>query len=100
MFADESASLEIIRDLVRKRLLAPETGGLVDDAPGLEESTVLSGTEDWDCFRAFVFDEDGLEILFAPYQVACYAAGPEFVKLPHKEFAHLLSRPYRNALGA
>jgi hypothetical protein len=97
MFTDETESLELIKKLVRQDLLTPSDNA--DDLSNLEENTVLGGTEDWDCFRSFVFDEDGLEILFPPYQVACYAAGPQFTKLPYKEFVHLLSRPYKNALG-
>jgi len=96
MFADEQKSLETLKALVRRQLLAPK-----DDDEGLsqQEETVLSGTEEWDSFGSFAFDEEGMEIMFAPYQVASYANGPQFVRLPYKDFAHLLLPLYKNALG-
>jgi hypothetical protein len=98
MFDDDAGSLEVIRNLLRKQLLEPVNTGLEGDAANLEKEWVFSGTEGWESFRAFIFDEDGLEVLFAPYQVACYAAGPQFAKIPYEEFKHLLSRTYANAL--
>jgi TIR domain/Protein of unknown function (DUF3298) len=98
MFEDEAASLEVIRSFLRQRLLLPSNRGLEEEPADLEKEWVFSGTENWDSFRAFVFDEDGLEVSFAPYQVACYVAGPQFAKIPYKEFKHLLTRTYVNAL--
>jgi hypothetical protein len=81
---------------VRQKLLAPSDNP--ENSLQLQEESVLRGTEDWDSFRCFVFDEEGLEISFAPYEVAAYASGPQFVKLPYADFKELLVPWFRNAL--
>lgn len=50
------------------------------------EDMLRSGTSpDFDNFSAFLLTPDGIRILFAPYQVAPYAAGPQKVDIPLSE---------------
>ncbi|WP_407114298.1 RsiV family protein [Bradyrhizobium sp. LMG 9283] len=95
LFLDEAAAFAAIQASVRKQLLCPD-----DPEQSLkdQEGTVLSGTNDWECFNAFVFEDDALSLSFAPYSVAAYASGPQFAKVPieEKEWLHPW---FRNALG-
>jgi hypothetical protein len=96
LFADAASSLDVIRQSVRQKLLAPSEDQ--ENSLRRQEDSVLRGTEDWNSFRCFGFDEEGIEISFAPYAVAAYASGPQFVKLPFAEFKALLKPWFRNAL--
>jgi hypothetical protein len=96
LFVDRASSLEAVQNSVRQKLLSPS--GNSENSSCLQEEWVQRGTDDWGCFRRFVFDEDGLQISFAPYEVAAYASGPQIVKLPYAEFKTLLVPWFRNAL--
>jgi hypothetical protein len=95
VFDDESGSFTAIQKIVRENLLARSD----DDESILPEEWVRDGTADWDSFGCFSFDEDGMELSFAPYQVAAYVFGPQVVKVPYAEFKQLLHPWFRNALG-
>jgi hypothetical protein len=90
MFAHNKldTALEIIQSSVREQLRSSlkiihssfrEKLGLSLEAPVDENddisqfSSIMDGTKDWDCFRAFVFGEKELEVRFAQYEVAGYA---------------------------
>ena len=45
-------------------------------------------------FENFYFDGNDLVILFAPYQVAAYAAGPQTLRIPLSELASILKPEY------
>ena len=93
---EKEAALAAIQASVRKQLLSPD-----DPEQSLkdQEETVLSGTESWDCFNAFVFEDDALSLSFAPYSVAAYGSGPQFAKVPVQELKDKLRPWFRNALG-
>lgn len=46
-------------------------------------------------FQTFVIDADTLVLLFPPYQVAPYAAGPQSVTIPLSQLADILKPEYR-----
>jgi hypothetical protein len=46
-------------------------------------------------FSKFFFDNKDFVILFAPYQVAAYAAGPQTLRIPRSELANVLKPEYR-----
>lgn len=47
-------------------------------------------------YQLFSLENDGLHIIFPPYQVAAYAAGPQEVIIPHAELKGLLQEQYSN----
>ncbi|HST60285.1 MAG TPA: TIR domain-containing protein [Longimicrobium sp.] len=57
------------------------------------------GTADWDAFAHFGFTEDGLLLLFPPYQVAPYYTGSHSVVVPYASIYPFLRRVYADALG-
>ncbi|QOZ07490.1 RsiV family protein [Bradyrhizobium sp. CCBAU 51765] len=95
VFANRDEALSLIQATVRDQLLYP----LPDGDSALSEEWVQEGTADWNAFGTFVFDTDGVEFSFGPYQVAPYAAGPQFAKVPY----HILKPRFlpwlRNALN-
>ena len=97
IFEDAAAALELIRDEVRSQLLAErpdEEGG----APALDREWVERGTESWDDFAAFSFEDKGITFYFAPYHVASYADGPQFALVSYEKIAHLTTKVFRSAL--
>lgn len=89
IFTDPDAALAIIRGDVRTQLLINED---------LEKGWVEGGTEDWKCFSNFVFNDDGIELFFAPYEVAAYAFGPQSACVKYDKIAHLFSAYFASAL--
>lgn len=56
---------------------------------------IADGTgENIDNYRSFVLTPDGILFLFAPYQVAAYAAGPQEVLVPWSVLSGLLAEPF------
>lgn len=98
VFQDASKALKVVREEARHRLLAPRSseGG---EPYALDKAWVDGGTEDWAAFQVFRFLENGLELTFPPYAVACYADGPQTVVLPWKTLAPLLRSDYAAAAG-
>lgn len=98
MFDDESRALTVIQSEIRSKLLA---------SPAIEEKQLQSrdkewverGTEDWGSFRSFVFREKEVEFLFPPYQVDCYAAGPQSACVSYEILAAFMRREHAEALG-
>lgn len=98
VFVDEKAAFTSVQAHVRSQLLATQIGDQESDPQYLELEWVNRGTESWDDFAAFVFGEDGIEILFAPYHVAPYACGPQFAKLTYEDIFHTLKPVFVAAL--
>jgi hypothetical protein len=46
-----------------------------------------------------VFDETGIIVLFAPYKVDCYGAGPKSTKVEYSTIVRLMKPVYISALG-
>lgn len=97
IFSEPVVSLQILIDFVRKDLLSER----FDDGESyrLDEETVNEGIKDWDSFPSFILGENSIELLFAPYQVAAYALGPQFVEVPYEIVAKYIERNYQIALG-
>jgi len=75
--------------LARERL--PGVIGQYGDA-----AMIASGTAPEDKnFENFFFDGNNLIILFSPYQVAAYAAGPQTLRIPLSELSTILKPAYR-----
>ena len=46
-------------------------------------------------FQNFLFDGSDMLILFSPYQVAAYAAGPQTLRIPTSELSNILKPTYK-----
>lgn len=63
----------------------------------LDELWVKRGTDPTiDNYRHFNFKDEGLEILFPPYQIASWADGEIKITIPYEEINDLLKEEYRN----
>jgi hypothetical protein len=88
IFTEPDRAFSEIQRLVRKQLLDPKTDA-ADERFSLE--WVQRGTESWKDFSSFVFDETGIVILFAPYRVDCYAAGPKSTNVEYSRIVPLIN---------
>lgn len=62
-----------------------------------DELWVKRGTDPTiDNYRHFNFKDEGLEILFPPYQIASWADGEIKITIPYEEIDDLLKEEYRN----
>jgi hypothetical protein len=96
IFRDDTA-LGIIQSEVRQQLLAHSS--TQEELPSRDREWVEKGTEHWENFRAFVFKEKELELFFAPYQVDCFAAGPQSATIKYDRIAALMLKEYVYSLG-
>lgn len=65
-------------------------------APYADQKQIDAGTTpDSDNFKNFFLDGENVTLLFPPYQVGPYAAGPQTVALPRSELADILRSEYR-----
>lgn len=76
-----STSLAQITETLWTRLRVDPTGSIFAEGLAPKEEN----------FANFVIDEDELVLLFPPYQVAAYAAGPFEVRIPLSDFSDILS---------
>lgn len=91
LFPAPGGALRILAPYVRAELRAALDQMALDDM-------LLPGTEPMpDNYARFVLTDQGLTFLFAPYQVAPYAAGEQRVTIPMDRLAPLL-RPSLDAL--
>lgn len=90
IFENPDEALSIIRDECRTQLRSKE---LSDD------NWIEQGTAEWDHYRAFVFDDEGIELLFAPYQVGPYAAGPQSAIVLYSKIVPTIKPEFQTALG-
>lgn len=89
LFTPGSKYLDTLSKLAREKL--PAVVGENSDA-----ATIAGGTEPTeDNFKNFLFDNRDLVILFPPYQVAAYAAGPQTLRLPVSLLTSLLKSEHR-----
>ena len=89
IFAPSSNYLETLSKISRAKL--PALLSEKADANMIENGT----TPNADNFSTFFFDNRDLVILFAPYQVASYAAGPQTLRIPVGELSSILKAEYR-----
>ena len=99
IFKDGDSAFLVIRDLVRQQLYEVAFDGEDGDEPWkLDKEWIDRGTEEWKDFSSFVFKEESVEFLFAPYHVAAYACGPQVAEIPYTEFWILIEDIYLSAL--
>lgn len=60
---------------------------------------IEDGTLNWENFRSFIFKENGIEFLFAPYHVAAYACGPQLAEVPYEILLDYIKPEYQSALS-
>lgn len=97
LFTDEPAALAALQSTARQALSQVKLD-YRDPEYALSPVQIERGTADWDDFRSFAFSDDGIELFFPPYQVACYADGAQSATVPYPIVAHLLREEYRGAL--
>ncbi|MGX5667671.1 TIR domain-containing protein [Rhizobium daejeonense] len=95
IFTDATAALDTIRSEVRSHLVAIQGE---DGDEYVDRDWIERGTETWNDFQAFTFEEKGIEIHFPPYQVAPYAAGPQSALVEYQKIATLVSPIFKSAL--
>ncbi|OYV27430.1 MAG: hypothetical protein B7W98_01795 [Parcubacteria group bacterium 20-58-5] len=89
LFAPGADYLGTLSSLARAKL--PAITGQGADAAFITPDT----TPDDKNFANFFFDNQNLVILFPPYAVAPYAAGPQTLRIPTSELANILKPEYR-----
>jgi|RhiMetdeSRZDD1v2_1073273.scaffolds.fasta_scaffold498418_1 TIR domain-containing protein/uncharacterized protein DUF3298 len=104
MFSDIGQAFSLLQLEVRKHLyqvltVVSPSAAERDDIYVTDKQGIDQGTADWINFRSFVLDEQGMTFLFAPYEVACYAAGSQSATVPLKILIPLFSDRFRDALG-
>lgn len=93
------AALEILQAMSRASLSEQISLALSDDVHGtLNREWLESGTDNWDKFNQFVFEQDAIRLIFSPYQVAAYAFGMLSVEVHYKHFATLMRSEFQAAL--
>ena len=54
--------------------------------------------DNWSSY-AVSFDEAGMSVMFSPYELAAYAAGPQVFRIPYEDLAPCLGSRGRTLLG-
>lgn len=88
VFAPGSGYLDTLSNLSRENL--SKSLGQVLDAAMLDPGTEPKA----DNFQDFFFDNSDFVLLFPPYQVAAYAAGPQTVRIPFAKLQSVLKPNY------
>jgi hypothetical protein len=101
VFSDPDQAFEILQSEVRSQLKAMKFEGMTadDTVLTLVPEDVDAGTACWDDFGSFIFGEDGIEILFSPYNVAPYAFGAQFASVEYQKIAKFIHPHYAYSLG-
>ncbi len=89
LFQVEHNPLWTIYPKVKESLMS-QRGYLVDEKM-IDEGT---GEADFGNYKNFVLDGKNLVILFEPYQVAPYVAGPQAVKIPFEDLQVIFQPPF------
>lgn len=96
---EEPAAFLKLQEIIRTKLKSIKlVGSEIEDDFALDAETIDAGTSDWTDFSSFIFKEAGIEFLFAPYQVAGYVFGPQFVEVTYLELIKFIRPEYRSAL--
>ncbi len=91
LFMPGTPYLDTLSRMSRARLPDVIGSGIADIA------TIDNGTAPTnENFSDFFFDNTDFVILFPPYQVASYAAGPQTLRIPLSELSSILKPEYRN----
>lgn len=92
LFQPEHNPLWTIYPIVKEKLLAAE----ISDEDWIERG---SGETNFENYRNFVIDGEELVLIFEPYQVAAYAAGPQEVRIPMKRLNVIFKPPFLELNG-
>lgn len=99
IFKDPEVAFPIFQRCVREELYKVRLGGDEREEPWeLDRHMIDSGTESWKDFASFNFKPDAIGVLFAPYHVAAYACGPQFVDVPYVDIFSFMKDGYLSAL--
>lgn len=99
IFIDPLKGLLILQSLVREKLKGVKLEGFeADEYFSLDPTAIDAGTQSWADFNSFIFKENGIEFLFAPYYVAAYACGPQFAEIPYIDLIDFIRPEYQSAL--
>ncbi|MHB8660473.1 MAG: RsiV family protein [Minisyncoccota bacterium] len=91
LFTPDAPYLDTLSQISRAKL-----PGIIG-SDSADPSTISVGTmPDAKNFQNFFFDNTDFVILFPPYQVASYAAGPQTLRIPVSELSNILKPEYRN----
>lgn len=89
LFTPNASYLQTLSTLARARL--PRAMGEYAVLRDIEQGTTPEEAN----FENFYLENGDFVLLFPPYQVAAYAAGPQIVKIPRTELAAILREEYR-----
>ena len=98
LFKEPEKALVFIQSRVREALYPILASGKGDQK--ITRDWIDEGTSKWDCFDNFIFKDKGIEILFAPYQVASFAEGPQSASLSIATHVPQIRDEYVDALNA
>ncbi|AMO94538.1 hypothetical protein CFter6_1841 [Collimonas fungivorans] len=99
IFITSSEAFLNVQNSVRNKLMAIKLGSPEEEHQVcLDSNGIALGTQNWSDFNSFIFKEDCIEFLFAPYQVAAYACGPQFAEVPYIELIEFIRPEYQSAL--
>lgn len=82
ILAEDSASFltEVQEEIIRQaRAVAAENGQKPEEFFWAEYESIIAGWSNY----AVSFDDTGMTVAFSPYELACYAAGPQVFHLPY-----------------
>jgi len=99
IFEAPDDALKQVQKLVREALSKIRLNDSEADEWKLDAEWITEGTLKWDDFGAFVFQKDGINILFPPYQVGPYAYGSHSVTIPYEPIVPQIQEIYQSALG-
>lgn len=86
VFGNSSEALSVLQTDIRVQLTR-EVQLAEGEWVTLDQFWIEEGTKDWDELSSFVVRPDGLEFLFAPYQVGPYAFGAHRVRVGYERIA-------------
>lgn len=100
IFTNSSIALSVVQNHVRNTL----KNSLIDESENATSASDIAnqiedGTLNWENFRSFIFKENGIVFLFAPYHVAAYACGPQLAEVPYEILLDYIKPEYQSALS-
>jgi hypothetical protein len=98
-FFDKENALIQIQTHVREQLKnVLSSDSSENDGYSLDPNEINMGTNEWSDFSAFIFKEEQIEFLFAPYQVAPYAYGSQSSEIPYSLVIPFMKPEFLSAL--
>ena len=102
-FTKQDEAFSIIQIEVRKQLFQNfninAESSETNDGKNFGRDWIERGTTEWSSFGVFVFEKEHLAFSFDPYQVASYAAGPQFAQIPYEKLISYMDKLLLDSLG-